>query len=126
MTKAAKLYQQLLSMDGKLKVEAQRCKILFTGEGRNGKTVLNGLMRTAAGDYGYDMPTHLLTTEVKSKSGPDQELTNCKDKRFCRGREPPKGTEFDFAKIKAYSRTRQTLIPKNCARSALSRTIRKV
>lgn len=73
------------------------------GEGRNGKTVLNGLMRNAAGEYGYDMPTHLLTTEVKSKAGPDQELTNCKDKRFCRGREPPKGTEFDFAKIKAYT-----------------------
>lgn len=82
-----------------------RC-VRFTvanGEGRNGKTVLNGLMRTTAGDYGYDMPHHLLTTEHKSKAGVDQETANCKDKRFCRAREPPPHTEYDFAKIKAYT-----------------------
>lgn len=62
-----------------------------TGKGGNGKGVLNALMLHAIGDYGYVLPSSVLTSEIKEGANPT--IANLHKKRFGITSEPdPKKT----------------------------------
>ena len=59
---------------------------IATGIGGNGKSLLNGLMLTAMGRYGYKMPNWVLQDKVGTGACP--ELANLNNKRFVLTSEP--------------------------------------
>lgn len=59
---------------------------IATGVGGNGKSLLNGLMLTAMGRYGYKMPNWVLQDKIGTGACP--ELANLHNKRFVLTSEP--------------------------------------
>jgi len=59
---------------------------IATGRGGNGKSLINGLMLTASGQYGYKMPSNILLNEIKEGANPA--VANMHRKRFCLTQEP--------------------------------------
>lgn len=57
-----------------------------TGEGGNGKGVLNELMMSAVGDYGYVLPSSVLISEIKEGANPA--IANLHNKRLVVTSEP--------------------------------------
>lgn len=57
-----------------------------TGGGGNGKSLLNGLMLKAVGNYGYKLPASVLLSEIKT--GGDPQVANLDKKRFVLSQEP--------------------------------------
>jgi len=75
--------------------------ITATGEGRNGKGVINDFMKYLLGDYYGTLHLQLLTKEIKS--GANAELRNCHKKRFLKATEPDSGSteKLRMSNIKA-------------------------
>jgi phage/plasmid-associated DNA primase len=59
---------------------------IATGEGGNGKSLLNSLMLKAVGCYGYKLPVSVILSELKS--GGDPQVANMHKKRFVLSQEP--------------------------------------
>jgi len=57
-----------------------------TGGGGNGKSLLNGLMLKAMGNYGYKLPASVLLNEIKP--GGDPQVAHLDKKRFVLSQEP--------------------------------------
>jgi len=57
-----------------------------SGIGGNGKSVLNGLMMSAVGDYGYTLPSSILLGAIKDGANPA--IANMNKKRYCLSSEP--------------------------------------
>jgi phage/plasmid-associated DNA primase len=66
----------------------QQIEKLFiaTGRGGNGKSLLNGLMMTASGEYAYKLPSNVLLNSIKE--GPNPEVAGMDLKRFVLVQEP--------------------------------------
>lgn len=75
--------------------------IVATGEGRNGKGLLNDLFQHLLGDYYGILHLQLLTKELKS--GANTELRNIHKKRFLKATEPDSGSneKLRMSNIKA-------------------------
>jgi phage/plasmid-associated DNA primase len=43
---------------------------IATGEGRNGKGLINGLVLVMLGEYGYVLPSHVLMELIKTGANP--------------------------------------------------------
>jgi phage/plasmid-associated DNA primase len=71
---------------------------IATGEGRNGKGVLNGLALKTVGDYGYTLPSHILMELIKSGANP--EVAKMKDKRLVIASEPEQNKKIVCATMK--------------------------
>jgi phage/plasmid-associated DNA primase len=73
--------------------------IIANGQGGNGKGVLNELLMKSVGNYGYVIPSNLITNPLKTGSNP--ELANCQYKRLVIFREPDdKNSSINCASIK--------------------------
>lgn len=59
---------------------------IATGRGGNGKSLINGLMMTATGEYGYKLPSNILLNEIKEGANPA--VANMHNKRFILTQEP--------------------------------------
>ena len=59
---------------------------LATGAGGNGKSLINSLMLSTCGAYGYKLPSNVLLQEIKS--GPNPEIANLHKIRFALVQEP--------------------------------------
>lgn len=68
------------------------------GSGRNGKGVLNTLMMSLTGNYGYRMPVSCLLQEIKA--GPNPELANLHNKRFVICSEPSQDKRINSESMK--------------------------
>jgi phage/plasmid-associated DNA primase len=66
----------------------QQIEKLFiaTGRGGNGKSLLNGLMMTASGEYAYKLPSNVLLNSIKEGANP--EVAGLDLKRFVLVQEP--------------------------------------
>jgi phage/plasmid-associated DNA primase len=78
-------YLSILST-GLIGIQLQYIFIL-TGKGGNGKSILDDLMLSATGNYGYKMPSKFLSEELKTGANP--EANNLNNKRYVLGQEPP-------------------------------------
>jgi len=90
------LYLQILStcLDG-------RCLerfIIFNGNGRNGKGMMNDLLLCALGNYGMICNNNLLFEA--SKTGSNPEKANIHKKRLVIFREPPENKKFENSVVK--------------------------
>ena len=90
-----------------------------SGEGRNGKGVLNGLMMKTVGEeggYGYNLPSHALLQEIKV--GPNPELANLHNKRFVVCTEPEQSKKVNCSAMKKITGDRilpvRSLYSANC------------
>lgn len=73
--------------------------IILNGGGGNGKGLLcDGLGAEMFGDYGYNIPIHILTDA--KKSGANTELAQCNNKRFLYCKEPSAKKCLDNAIVK--------------------------
>jgi phage/plasmid-associated DNA primase len=73
--------------------------IIANGSGGNSKGILiEGMGLSTFGDYGYNMPTTIITGE--KKSGPNPELAKCHRKRFICCKEPSAKKKLDNASVK--------------------------
>lgn len=79
-----KFYLTLLST-GLVGIQLQNIFIL-TGKGGNGKSIIDDLMLSATGNYGYKIPSKMLQEEFKTGANP--EVNNLNYKRFVLGQEP--------------------------------------
>lgn len=77
-------YLAILST-GLVGIQLQNIFIL-TGKGGNGKSIIDDLMLSATGNYGYKIPSKLLQEEFKT--GVNPEVNNLNYKRFVLGQEP--------------------------------------
>lgn len=59
---------------------------IATGRGGNGKSLINGLMMTASGNYGYKLPSCILLNEIKEGANPA--VANMHNMRFVLTQEP--------------------------------------
>lgn len=59
---------------------------IANGAGGNGKSLINSLMMTATGNYGYKLPSNVLLNEIKEGANPA--IANMNKKRFCLTQEP--------------------------------------
>lgn len=59
---------------------------IATGGGGNGKSLINSLMLMTVGQYGYKMPSSILTKEIKQGANP--EVANLDEVRFALCQEP--------------------------------------
>jgi hypothetical protein len=75
--------------------------IVATGEGRNGKGLINDLFQSLLGDYYGILPLSLLTKEFKA--GANTELRSIHKKRFLKATEPDSGSneKLRISNIKA-------------------------
>jgi P4 family phage/plasmid primase-like protien len=64
---------------------------MFTGKGRNGKSVLISLMEKVLGDYKCDVPLSMITEKRQKVGGVSPEIVQLKGKRFAVMQEPSKG-----------------------------------
>ena len=78
--------------------QQQENLFIATGVGGNGKTMLNGLMLNAMGDYGYDMPKSVLQDE--KKGGADPEVAKLHKRRFVLTTEPSKNKKIQTSIMK--------------------------
>ena len=87
-----------------------------SGEGRNGKGVINSLMMKTVGKYGYNLPSHALLQEIKE--GPNPELANLHNKRFVVCSEPEKSKKVNCSAMKKITGDRilpvRSLYSANC------------
>jgi P4 family phage/plasmid primase-like protien len=74
---------------------------IASGVGGNGKSVLDSLLLSALGDYGYKIPSSLLQQDLKSGASP--EVANLNNKRFALGSEPSSKRKFAMSVIKELS-----------------------
>ena len=72
--------------------------IVFCGNGRNGKGLIDDLYLHALGDYGFSANNSLLFT--KSTMGSNPEKANLNKKRFVIFREPPEKSKFENSAVK--------------------------
>jgi len=72
--------------------------MIATGVGGNGKSMINGLMMDTVGEYGYEIPSIVLTKEIKD--GPNPELAKLDNVRFALTSEPDAKKKFCCATIK--------------------------
>jgi phage/plasmid-associated DNA primase len=79
-----KFYLSILST-GLIGIQLQNIFIL-TGKGGNGKSIIDDLMLSATGNYGYKIPSKMLQEEFKTGANP--EVNNLNYKRFVLGQEP--------------------------------------
>lgn len=70
-----------------------------TGEGGNGKGVLNELMMSAVGDYGYVLPSSVLISEIKEGANPA--IANLHNKRLVITSEPDSKKTINSSTAKA-------------------------
>ena len=68
------------------------------GCGGNGKSTLHSLMMACVGNYGYNMPSAVLSKE--EKTGPCPELANIANKRFSLTSEPDEKTPVNMSIVK--------------------------
>jgi len=68
------------------------------GEGGNGKGLLNELMMSAVGDYGYTAPSTIFISEIKEGANPA--IANLHKKRFVVGTEPDENKKINTSAIK--------------------------
>ena len=68
------------------------------GEGGNGKGLLNELMMSAVGDYGYTAPSTIFISEIKEGANPA--IANLHKKRFVVGSEPEENKKINTSAIK--------------------------
>ena len=73
--------------------------MIATGVGGNGKSMINGLMMTTIGDYGYEVPSICFTKEIKD--GPNAELARLNGVRFALTSEPDSKKKFSCSAIKS-------------------------
>ncbi len=73
--------------------------MIATGVGGNGKSMINGLMMNTIGEYGYEIPSIVLTKEIKD--GPNPELAGLDNIRFALTSEPDIKKKFCCSVIKA-------------------------
>lgn len=71
---------------------------IATGVGGNGKSLINGLMMNAVGEYGYVVPASVFTSEIKTGANP--ELANLHNIRFALTAEPDAKKRFCCSTIK--------------------------
>lgn len=74
---------------------------IATGTGGNGKSLINSLMLKSIGDYGYKLPSSVLSAEIKS--GPNPEIALCHNKRFVLAQEPSNKKKMCCAMIKEFT-----------------------
>ena len=72
--------------------------VIANGCGGNGKSILHSLTYLTQGDYGYNIPNVVLTKPIKD--GPNPEVAELHNKRFCYTEEPPANVGFSNATIK--------------------------
>ena len=75
--------------------------IILNGKGRNGKGVLNELMRKVFGQYAYTLKVATLCHENKTGANPD--IANCSDKRLIIASEAKERIGFDNDTMKSFS-----------------------
>jgi hypothetical protein len=73
--------------------------MIATGVGGNGKSLINGLMMSTIGEYGYEIPSICLTKEIKDGANP--ELARLDGVRFALTSEPESKKKFACSSIKA-------------------------
>lgn len=73
--------------------------MIATGVGGNGKSLINGLMMSCIGEYGYVIPSIVLTKEIKD--GPNPELAKLDGVRFALMSEPDAKRKFCCSTIKS-------------------------
>ena len=71
---------------------------IFSGEGGNGKSLLNELFLCVLGFYGYKLPSVVLQSSVKTGANP--ELANLHKKRYVVAQEPDHNKKFSMGVIK--------------------------
>ena len=79
-------YDLIVRSSGLVGVQVQNL-IVSNGVGGNGKTILNELMISSVGNYGYVLSSTCLTQEIKTGANP--ELANLHNKRYILSSEPP-------------------------------------
>jgi len=73
--------------------------MIATGVGGNGKSMINGLMMTTIGEYGYEVPSTCFTKEIKDGANP--ELARLNGVRFALTSEPDSKKKFSCSAIKS-------------------------
>lgn len=73
--------------------------MIATGIGGNGKSLINGLMMSLVGDYGYEIPSSIFSSEIKT--GANAELANLHNIRFALTAEPDAKKKFCCSTIKS-------------------------
>ena len=73
--------------------------IVLTGTGGNGKSLIDDFMLETVGEFGYLMPTILLTQPLKAGSNP--ELANCNKKRFIVAQEAKESDNIVSGNVKS-------------------------
>jgi hypothetical protein len=79
-------YDLIVRSSGLVGIQVQNL-IVSNGVGGNGKTILNELMISSVGNYGYVLSSTCLTQEIKTGANP--ELANLHNKRYILSSEPP-------------------------------------
>jgi len=73
--------------------------MLATGVGGNGKSLINGLMMSTVGQYGYSVPSSVFSSSFK-EGGANPELANLNNVRFALTAEPDAKKKFCCSTIK--------------------------
>tara|TARA_R110000782_G_scaffold18587_1_gene50996 strand:+ start:1611 stop:4298 length:2688 start_codon:yes stop_codon:yes gene_type:complete len=78
----------------------QQVEHLFiaTGEGGNGKSLINSIMMTTVGTYGYKLPSSALLSEIKQGANP--QLSNLHKKRYVVVQEPDANKRINSSTMK--------------------------
>jgi phage/plasmid-associated DNA primase len=88
---------QILSscLDG---IPLEKC-IIHNGKGRNSKGLINDLLYTTLGNYGYILPANVIQCSMQ-KAGSNPEIANMRDMRLVLVREPNKDVPFNISVVK--------------------------
>lgn len=73
---------------------------MYTGEGRNGKSVMISLMAKILGDYKVEVPLSLITGKRVQEGGTSAEKAALKGARYAVFQEPQKGDKINEGKMK--------------------------
>lgn len=73
---------------------------MYTGEGRNGKSVMISLMAKILGDYKVEVPLSLITGRRVQEGGTSAEKAALKGARYAVFQEPQKGDKINEGKMK--------------------------
>ena len=72
--------------------------VIAQGEGGNGKSLLNELMLNTTGNYGYKLPSIILSQPIKDGGNPQLALLH--NKRFVLAQEPEKDKRYSTSTLK--------------------------
>jgi len=79
------------------------CFSVWTGRGRNGKGVVDHMLKRVLGKYYQDIPITELTEDSKGQGRTSSEIANCRWARCVMATEPEKGCKLKTGRIKQYT-----------------------